>query len=251
MHTDFVSKKNFEDFEMGFVFERLQTASPYGDGAKRRLTPFLKPQKAALSLVYDQLEAMIMLFENRHADVIQLKSTLKDIKYLDLTFERLSKGEVLSVTELFEIKQMAMLMEIISGKMEALHWQKTIKAYTLLSMQEVVDLLDPEASGVQTFHIYARYSSKLSAIRDQLDALEKKIKQRQTETLNHLKEEGYTFSPGGEIRVSVRDAELLKRVQSDSRLAYKSEVPMYRIFTVKIEETWHHDREKQIGRAHV
>ncbi len=244
MHTDYVSKKNFDDFEMGFVFERLHVASPYGEGAKRRLTPFLKVDEANLTRVYDQLEAMITLFDVKHAEVIHLKNTLKGIKYLDLTFERLSKGEVLSVTELFEIKQMVMVMERIKRQMEALHWEKTVKAFSLLSTQAVVTLLDPENSGVQTFHIYAHYSSKLRAIRDALDDLEHKIKQSQMELTHLLKEEGYTFSPGGEVRISVRDTALLNRVQSDVRLAYKSEVPMYRIFTVKIDDTWRKQREK-------
>lgn len=243
MHTDFVNKKNYDDFEMGFIFERLQMASPYGEVAKRLLAPFSKEDVLKLTKTYDQLEAMIRLFDAKHAEVIQLKNTLKSIKFLDLTFERLSKGEVLSVTELFELKQMAMVMEQIKRQTEALHWHQTIQSFQLSSIEHVVSLLDPENSGVQTFHLYASFSEKLRAIRDALDALDQKIRKHQAVRVHQLKEDGYTFSAGGEIRVAIRDSALLNRIQSDERVVYKSEVPMYRVFTVRIDEAWAEQRE--------
>lgn len=232
MKSSMLSKKNFEDLDLNFIFERLQLSCPYGEQAKKELRVYNKDEKAKLLSAYDKLEATIDLYARRRADVLELKRLFKDIKTLDTTFDRIAEGETLSITEFFEIKQMAITMQKISDKLEFIHWNKVIEGLWVFPTHVVTDLLDPEHSGTANFYIYSAYSDKLKAIRDEIEHIDSTLKKRLMADIGALTEEGYQVSTSGDVRVSARDHELLQKVKGDARLTYKSDVPMYTIFTI-------------------
>lgn len=243
MKLGFISKKNKEDLDLNFVFDRLQLASPYGELAKKSMIPFSRKEHHSLNKAYDELEANLKIFEHNRSEVLELKSLLKDIKQLDTTFDRILVGEPLSVTELFEVKQMVLQMQKISIQLEQLHWEKIVGAYVLLPTEPIIDLLDPEKSGVSTFYLYSIYSEKLTFVRSEIERMDKTIKQELKQSIEALIEEGFPVSPNGDIRISIRDQEMLSKVSTDMRFAYKSDVPMYTIFTIRQNE--HLIKEKE------
>lgn len=233
MKPHFLNKKNFEDLDLNFIFERLQLASPYGEVAKRAIKPTRSENKSELIKTYDQLGAMIDLFERLRSDVLELKTILKEVKQLDTTFDRIVENETLSVTELFEVKQLAMVMQRILEKQSTLHWDRIAKEFLLKDVSEIIKLLDPEQSGVSTFYIYSSYSLKLHDIRNQIEGIDKISKQLLKETIEQLKAEDFPVLPNGELRVPIRDQELMMRVKSDNRFVYRSDIPMYSLFMIK------------------
>ncbi|HAS72767.1 MAG TPA: hypothetical protein DCS67_01325 [Clostridiales bacterium UBA8960] len=233
MKSTTLTKKNFEDLDLNFIFERLQLSSPYGEQAKKMMRAYSREEKQELLSVYDKMDATVALFDRRRSDIIELKSLLKEIKMLDHTFDRIAEGETLSVTELFEVKQMALAMQKISDKLTAVHWNKEIQDLWVFPTHVVIDLLDPEHSGVSNFYIYSMYSNRLKAIRDEIEHIDKTMKRVLTQIISQLTDEGYPVSTSGDIRVPVRDQDLLAKVKRDERLVYKSDVPMYSLFTVK------------------
>ena len=237
MKMPYITKKNLEDLDIPFIFERLQLFSPYGEKLKKRLAPFKRHQVAELEKSYDQLEAAIGLLINNRLELLALKGLLKEVKLLDHTFDRIAENEVLSMTELFEVKQLVRVMENIRDAQSKLYWQKRIGAFNLTEVSNVTKLLDPEQSGVQAFHIYSQYSAKLYEIRKAIDSVDIKIKLKQKELIEELIIEGYQVSSHGELKVLSRDVDLLSKIKSDPRFSYKSDVPMYTIFTVRIETT--------------
>ena len=243
MKALYLTKKNFEDLDLNFIFERLTLSSPYGDAAKRAIKPYLKADQAELLKVYDRTEATLALFERQRADILQLKEQMKAVKQLDVTFDRIAEGETLSITELFEVKQLSMVMEKIHALLKTLHWEATVKDFMLESTEAVTQLLDPENSGVSTFYIYSAYSSRLAEIRRALDDVEMTTKRQLNEAIQTLKSEDYPIMPNGELRVSARDQTLMTRVKSDPRFDYKSDVPMYSLFIVKGDESLKHRKE--------
>ena len=244
MKPHFLNKKNFEDLDLNFIFERLQLASPYGEVAKRAIRPYQKENKAELLKTFDRLGSVIELFERQRAIVLELKGLLKEVKQLDTTFDRIAESETLSVTELFEIKQLAMVMQKILAKLSGLHWNKTVGDYMLRDANEIVKLLDPEQSGVSTFYIYSSYSERLLEIRNQIETIDKTSKQILKTTVEQLVLEDFPVMPNGELRIPVRNQELMTRVKSDSRFAYKSDVPMYSIFMIKGDDTLKNQKDQ-------
>ncbi len=243
MKALYLTKKNFEDLDLNFIFERLNLSSPYGDAAKRAIKPYLKADQTELLKVYDRTEATLALLERQRSGILQLKEQMKAVKQLDVTFDRIAEGETLSITELFEVKQLSMVMEKIHALLKTLHWEATVKDFMLDSTEAVTQLLDPENSGVSTFYIYSAYSSRLAEIRKTLDAVEMITKRQLNEAIQTLKSEDYPIMPNGELRVSARDQSLMTRVKSDPRFDYKSDVPMYSLFIVKGDEMLGHQKE--------
>lgn len=237
MKSTALTKKNFEDLDLNFIFERLQVASPYGDLAKKTIRAYSREEHKELLSVYDKLEATIDLFERRRFDILELKSLFKEIKMLDNTFDRIAENETLSITELFEVKQLAMLMQKISDKLAALHWNKEISDLSVFPTHVVIDLLDPEHSGVSNFYIYSMYSNRLKAIRDEIENIDINVKKNLNQIISKLTEEGYPISASGDVRIPVSDQAMLSRIKSDARLVYRSDVPMYSVFTVKRDDT--------------
>ena len=235
MQLDYLSKKNMEDLDFGFILERLQIVSPYGEIVKKSIKPYLKEQTEELLSVYDRLEAVMDLFERKRADVLELKGLFKEIKLLDHTFDRIAEGETLSVPELFEIKQLAMVMQRIHEQLQTLKFHKQVNGYTVHPTHSIIGLLDPEHSGVSTFYIYSVYSDKLATIRAAIETLDKNVKKATNNLVAELNDDGFPVLSNGEIRVPVRDQTLMARVKSDHRFVYKSDVPMYSIFSVKVE----------------
>lgn len=244
MKYTMLSKKNFEDLDLNFIFERLQLACPYGEQAKKQKRAYRKDEKSELLSVYDKLDATIDLYGRRRSDILELKGLFKDIKMLDNTFDRIAEGETLSITELFEVKQMAMSMQKISDKLEAIHWNKVIDGLWVFPTHVIVDLLDPEHSGTSNFYIYSAYSNKLKAIRDEIEHIDRTLKKSLIESIHTLSKEGYQVSTDGDVRVPVRDQELLSKVKSDTRLTYKSDVPMYSIYTVVRDDSLKHLKDQ-------
>lgn len=242
MKSTFLSKKNFEDLDLHFIFERLQLVSPYGERVKRNLEPMCDAD--VLNESYRQLSAMCSLYERLRTEILELKALLKEIKSLDHTFDRIAEEEVLSVTELFEVKQMAMTMEKIFNMQQKLHFDKAVGAFLVRPMLQVIEKLDPEHSGVSTFYIYASYSERLTQLRSSLEQIDKHMKVKLHEQVEALNATGLPVSQNGELRVPVRNTELMEQAKSDSRLYYRSDVPMYSLFHVKGDEALKTQKEQ-------
>jgi len=242
MKAPYLTKKNFEDLDLNFIFDRLTLSSPYGEAAKRSMKPFLKADQPELSKIYDQNEATLDLLDRQRAAILLLKEQMKDVKQLEVTFDRIAEGETLSITELFEVKQLSMVMDRIRAQLNGLHWERTVKDHMLASTEAVTHLLDPENSGVGAFYIYSAYSKRLTEIRKALDAITVTAKRQLNAAIEQLKSEDYPILSNGELRVSVRDQALMTRVKADARFDYKSEVPMYRLFVVKGDEALKHQK---------
>lgn len=236
----FISEKNQNDLDINFVLNRLQVVTPYGEEVKSKLKPYKRDTFPELLAQLDILETMMERFENKRHEVLAIKGLMKDIKSLRGTFERLSAGEVLSVTELHEIKHLALTLERVREAMEKIHWSKTVSVYELKSSQPILDLLDPEESGVSTFHIYSIYSDKLKSIRDEMASVQKQMKSHLQQAIESLEKKGIQATATGEVRIRQSDHEKLEKAKHNSLLYYRTDIPMYSLFKVKADENLQH-----------
>lgn len=233
MKDAFLSDKNFKDLDLDFIFERLQVVTPYGQTIKKAQKPLGRDQWAMLEHRFNLLDAMMERFENHRYDVLELKATFKDIKQLSGTFDRLEAGETLSVTELFEMKHLALAMKRIGKAMDKLAWERTIVSHELKPVTPILELLDPEGSGVSNFYIYSSYSQALYDIRLNMTVLEKKMKTHMNEAVEALGKVGIKATGNGEVRIRQNDHEHMKLAKESSLLYYRTDIPMYSLFKVK------------------
>lgn len=233
MTKAFISKKNFSDLDLGFVFDRLQVITPYGEQAKNAICYYRSDEMPKLDHQFDLTERVIERLENKRYDILELKAHFKEIKQLASTFERIEAQETLSITELFEIKHLALYMQKIIDLMKRIKWGETVGDYMLDPISEVIELLDPEKSGVSTFYVYNCYSAKLAQIRDSLTETELEIKRQSDFIANTLADEGYKVNANGEVRIQQMHADRIQAAKQHPLLSYRMDIPLYSIFRVK------------------
>ncbi len=96
-----------------------------------------------------------------------IEVSLMQIRDIGLTLRRLGNGESLDDVELFEVKGLAMASDRIRKVLPSLlpEWR------AFPSTREVVELLDPDATGASSFHIYDSYSPELESLRKRYNTL--------------------------------------------------------------------------------
>lgn len=244
MKQEFLSKKNFADLDLGFVFDRLQVVTPYGEIAKKSIIPLGASHLKELNHSFDLTERVMERLENKRHDVLELKSILKEIKQLANTFDRIEAEDTLSVTELFEIKHMVLNMAKVKAMMEKLRWEKTVGDFLLHPTQPVMALLDPENSGVGTFYIYSLYSRELETIRASLVETETEIKRQTMRIAEQIETEGFKVNANGEVRIQQIDRENIEKAKRHPHLSYRMDIPLYSLFRIKPDPKYQerHDR---------
>lgn len=112
---------------------------------------------------------------------------LKDIR---ATFFRLQEGYVLGDIELFEVKELALVLQQAKKVTE----ETGLKAVSMLpDVEEVVDLLDPEGSRIPQFYVYEAYSPELAEVRRRIkntkeEELLYEWRERETEIEDKIRE---------------------------------------------------------------
>ncbi|MBF4695502.1 lysine 5,6-aminomutase reactivase ATPase KamC [Fusibacter ferrireducens] len=229
----FLSEKQYKDLDLDFIFERIKVETPYGELEKRGALPFKRSELSSLEQVFDVLEKVMVLLEDKRYEILELKSIFKNIKQLSSTYERIEMEEVLSVTELFEIKVMAMLMKQISGVLDRMGWVKRGLRDALEPVDEVIHILDPERTGTQSFYIYDKYSETLRGIRKAIKAQELRVHE-QTEIIKQtLDAKALKIKNNGDIQIQKSAREQLAFAASYEKIEYQSEMPTTVIYRIK------------------
>ncbi|QUI24067.1 hypothetical protein HZI73_17985 [Vallitalea pronyensis] len=167
-----MDKRLGEDVGLPYILDELRVISPYGKYAKSMLQLYQPQEKACLIKALNDVETMMQsLLKEKHiwTSIETVMAKLKDVKLLIKNF---TVQKVLDDVALFEIKHVAMLMEDISAYYKQLTVSTDIR---LTSMKALIDLLDPQNKGIQSFYIYDHYDPELSPIRKEKIRIEKEI----------------------------------------------------------------------------
>ncbi|GAU77827.1 hypothetical protein [Fusibacter sp. 3D3] len=229
----FLSEKQYNDLDLEFIFERIKVETPYGELEKRGALPFKRGDLDLLEHEFDDLEKVIQLLEDKRYELLELKSIFKNIKQLGSTYERIEAGETLSITELFEIKIMAMLMKQIRAVLDRTGWEKRGLRDALESVDEVIQILDPEKTGIQSFYIYNKYSETLKTIRKTIEIQKSKLQEQNEVVKQELESKTLRVKNNGDIQIQKSASELLKFATSYEKIEYQSEMPTTVIYRIK------------------
>ncbi len=221
--------------DLDFVLSRVVVHTPYGEEAKRLLRLYRPEESPLLQEELDRIERTVALLGTHRYNIVEIRNQFKRVRNLAGTFKRLENAEVLSVTELFELKTLVSVFERLSALEASLPWDFPADL-RIEPLEAVESLFDPEKTGTGTFYIYDAYSGALGKIRQEIRRYEGKIQQErksQREALEAVL--GLKFRPGGDITVPKQDKDLIARLSAVPELVYNSET--YINITFKIRTT--------------
>ncbi len=159
--------KNKINQESGFRYciENLKLQSSLGRNYIMTQSWCKDPQ--TLYAEWDAIERVCELLRDsdscRHIE--KVKSRLTQVHDLKVTITNISEGNLLDDVQLFEIKNLALL------SLEITDIAKKIGISSLFSipdLTEVLQLLDPDNTGIANFYIYDSYDPRLFSIRFEL-----------------------------------------------------------------------------------
>ncbi len=222
------------DFER--VLAELHPMTPFGQKLKDNIKAFEADHKQQLLEELDRVDELKKLINVQRAVFVEIRTHMRLIKDIRKSVERCIAGGVLSVVELFELKNFIYLVKAISESQKALQWDIPDK-YIINELQWVEAVLDPEKTGIKTFYIYDNYSVALSEIRKQKASCEHKLDSLRKKAVKEAEEKlGIPIRSNGEITVSKSQFDLIKKLNNISMLQAVGETYINATYRVRPDE---------------
>ena len=217
------SPEVIKNLDLDDIFSRIAVHTPYGESEKKAMSPYGPEETTALIRELDHVERLTELIRANRYAFVDMRGTFSRVKDLRGTFQRLRAGEILAVTELFEIKMLSLTMKKLSETAAALRFQLPADA-TVHALPEVDQLLDPAGTGTPTFYIYDDYAQELRDVRTRLRELEDQILLERKRIRSGLEARlGVKIRPSGELAVGKDDRALIERLNAEPDLVYSAE----------------------------
>ena len=166
------TRREAHDLGLKYVMDLMETSSPFGKAHKRTILPFEENQEQELLKELSRTKELSLRLTEREEEYATLKESLLELKDIRRTIVCMMEGHVLSELDLFEIKFLLRKIQEIAerGKVFLLPEESPVP------MEEALSLLDPDGTGLSTFHVYDSYDPKLKEIRIRKKAIEKFIR---------------------------------------------------------------------------
>ncbi|WP_432662536.1 hypothetical protein R9X47_18615 [Wukongibacter baidiensis] len=222
----FISTETAKNLELDYIFNNLTVYTPYGEAYKKAMKPYSSKEKKRLEQEYERIEKVSVLIERQRYDFVEMRNLFKHIKDLRLTFRRVDEGEILSTTELFEIKSFINILKKLDVNLEKLKWDipEDIRP---AQMPHLEKLFDPQGTETNTFYIYDEYSKKLGKIRKDLRDIENKINKERKDLRKRVEADlNVKLRPNGEITVNKDNTDLINKFKAYELLNYSLETYM-------------------------
>ncbi len=218
-----------------YVVNGLGIHTPYGRKRVKAVIAFEPGREEALRQELDRLEKTVTLLRERSAVMGLVRETLSEMKDNSLTIQR-SAGSVLSVVELYEIKTLLLQMERIAQLLGSpeMSGAEVPKAFRLIDLKALLDVLDPDRERINTFYLYDAFSGKLADLRKEKRRIELEIRKVQKEQKRQVETAyGICMTPKFEYLVSKSDKPLMEKAESMSELILADEDYMTAVFTLR------------------
>ncbi len=151
-----------------YVYDRMQIVSPLGRAGLMDM-PFLTNVET-LQHELDLVESMMALRkvgENQNP-IRSMTEQLRQLNDIRPTVAQMANGAVLDDIQFFEIKKTAIISRTIASALSSM----ACSEFPLDDVDGLIDILDPERTGIPHFYIYSAYSETLSELREQLKKCE-------------------------------------------------------------------------------
>lgn len=230
------SENTMDVADLTYVIDSLDIQTPFGKTELKNKPPFLPGQEEQLREELDKIEKLV-LFVREHANIrnkinVDVFMCIKDITGSIVR----SESEVLSVVELWEIKSLALAMDILKELLSS-EGVELPQEYIPKDLNRLLSILDPRGDRLNTFYIYEEFSDKLMKLRSEKKLLEKTLRKSQKALKDEIgKEHDIYLSPKFEYVVSKTDAEEIEKVESTGYLEIAQQDYMTITYTLKKNE---------------
>ncbi len=163
--------KSFD--RLKWVFKHLKLESEYGKKALFSIKPFKPGEEKELRIYFQKLDLIISAFKEKTNLFSNFNSLFMELRNISGSLKNLTNDMVLGETELFEIKNFAIIISHILD----LAKEKSIIPENLdnLDLIPIIKLLNPDKILTRSFYIHESWSENLQSIREEKKALEAKI----------------------------------------------------------------------------
>lgn len=145
----------FEDLDLSSSLSRTILMESHLLIDKNEIESVIAEMKMALSAI-DRLSSQEL------TDLRFFKHKLCDLRDIRGTLSRLSSGEVMDDTDLFEIKNLILINSDLSQLIKRLH----LSWFVLPDLSQELTLLDPDDNRISSFYVYDSYSETLVDLRN-------------------------------------------------------------------------------------
>lgn len=231
---------------LGFdrVLQDLIPSSPFGVKCKSELQPYLSADAEKLAHELDKVAEMRTLLLDQPEILREIKGNLKQVKDIRRSVERCMEGGILSQVELFELKSLVFIMHSIAAYEHKLRWKLENK-YKVAELPVVLNILDPQGTGIRSFYIYDEYSEKLKSIRMTKAAAEQKLEQLKRKAIEQVEQEtGLKLKVTGEYTASKSQEEQLARLRSCESLHQSGETFANITYKIRPNQEMEHCRKE-------
>ena len=156
-----------------WVFQQLKLESCYGKKALSSLKPYKPGNEIDLQKHFQKLNIVVSRLKEQSNLFSNFNRLFMELRNISGSLTNLSNNMVLGETELFEIKNFA----IIVSQIIDLAKEKSINSEPLdnLDLMPIIKLLNPDKIITRSFYIHESWSEKLHSIREEKKDLEAKI----------------------------------------------------------------------------
>ena len=156
-----------------WVFRQLKIESEYGKKAVADLKPYKSGSEKDLGFLFQNLKSIVSIFEDKPNLFSNFNRLFMELRNISGSVSNLRNNQILGETELFEIKNYAIVVsDIIDLAEENEILPDNIRKFDL---KPVIKLLNPDKIVTRSFYIHESWSEKLQIIREEKKAVENKI----------------------------------------------------------------------------
>lgn len=219
---------------LDYVVSAMNLLTPFGSKQIKEQKPFFPGQEEALEDELDRVAKMVNTVEANKKEISILQEIFMMTKDNTFTIER-SENSVLSVVEIFELKNLMLLMEKIRDLSNKIQLPEE---FVPEDITEILDVLDPGGDRLNTFYIYDSFSEKLGELRRKKKNMEREIRAQQKALRSEIREKhGLSLTPKFDITISKSDNVTIKMIEEISELTKSDEDYMSVTFTLVPDDT--------------
>ena len=216
---------------LDYVVSAMNLLTPFGSKQIKEQKPFFPGQEKALEDELDRVAKMVNTVEANSKEISILQEIFMMTKDNTFTIER-SENSVLSVVEIFELKNLMLLMEKIRDLSNKIQLPEE---FVPEDITEILDVLDP---GGDRLNIYDSFSEKLGELRRKKKNMEREIRAQQKALRSEIREKhGLSLTPKFDITISKSDNATIKMIEEISELTKSDEDYMSVTFTLVPDDT--------------
>lgn len=232
-----VKTRNQAGFD--FVMSSLNILTPFGETRRKGLQPFFPGEE---ELLKEELERVAFLKKSREDqkefwDSVEM--LFMEMTDCNFTITR-AKKDVLTVVEIFELKQLILAMESLRKGLATHKDQEgrnVPSVFLLVSLESLLKELDPRNEGQKTFYLYDEFSPLLGELRGEKRILEINIRKERKLLVKKLQEEkGIILTSRFECIVSKSEQPRIKEMECTPELCRLDEDYMSVTYELKDSE---------------